>query len=304
LSDPTKDQPLEDEDLSPFFIDADTNSNAAQARHVAQFRGQLALLVIAACSGVASFRWEGQGPDWAGVFGAVAFGAAIFLRLHSEQQHDEQQWYECRAAAESAKTLCWRYAVAGNPFPEILAEHEARRLLIDRFAAIGKELDYVDPSQSGSSTGEVTSRMNELRHAARPVRIRAYSLGRVQGQLSWYSNKAKENSDKARLWLKIAVAAEGFGLMGAVLKATALVSVDLLGVFSAIAAAAGAWLQMRQHRTLASAYALTARELRQIATLVDENMNADEWAHFVDQAEEAISREHTMWVASRTGRRR
>ena len=96
--------------------------------------------------------------------------------------------------------------------------------------------------------------------------------------------------------------AEGLGLLGGALKATGVVNIDLLGVFSAIAAAIGAWLQLKQHRTLAAAYNVTARELRQVATLVDDTMSPDDWANFVDQAEDAISREHTMWVASRTGR--
>ena len=120
---------------------------------------------------------------------------------------------------------------------------------------------------------------------------------------AWYAAKSEWNDRRSRIWLKVFLAAEAAGLIGAVVKAIAITDVDLLGIFAAIAAGAGAWLQTKQHRTLATAYNVTARELRQVATLVNENMDADAWANFVDQAEEAISREHTLWTASRTGRR-
>jgi SMODS and SLOG-associating 2TM effector domain 3/SMODS and SLOG-associating 2TM effector domain 1 len=290
-----------DADLSPFFKDADTNSNRAQKRHTTQLRYQLFLLIIAAIAGVFTFRWRHHGADFAGVIGAVAFGTAIFIRLFAEQQGDEREWYESRAAAESAKTLCWRFAVAGNPFPESMSDKDSKRLLISRFNDIGHELKYT--AVSDSDDGEVTPAMISLRHVQRTRRIRTYNKGRIQAQQTWYATKSAWNERRARTWLKVILSAEALGLIGAVIKATAVTDIDLLGVFAALATAAGAWLEMKRHHTLATAYNVTARELRQVSTLVDEHMSAEEWANFVDQAEEAISREHTMWVASRTGRR-
>ena len=290
-----------DADLSPFFKDADTNSNRAQKHYTTQIRYQLILLVIAAIAGVFTFRWRHQGADYAGIVGAAAFGATIFIRLFAEQQGDEREWYESRAAAESAKTLCWRFAVAGNPFPESMSDQDSKRLLIDRFNDIGRELEYI--AASTSDGGEVTAAMISLRHAHRKERILAYNKGRIQAQQAWYAGKSDWNERRARTWLKITLSAEAIGLIGAIIKATAITELDLLGVFAALAVATGAWLETKQHRTLATAYNVTARELRQVSTLLDEHMSAEEWANFVDQAEEAISREHTMWVASRTGRR-
>ena len=43
-----------------------------------------------------------------------------------------------------------------------------------------------------------------------------------------------------------------------------------------------------------------SQELAAISGQVDWAATEPEWAHFVDQAEEAISREHTLWRASRT----
>lgn len=145
--------------------------------------------------------------------------------------------------------------------------------------------------------------MSSLRHASRVDRIRAYDHQRIRSQQAWYARKSTWNEGRARLWLRVVLVAEAIGLIGAAVKATAITDIDLLGIFASLAAAVGAWLQAKQHRTLATAYNVAARELRQVSTLIDEDMSAQEWANFVDQAEEAISREHTMWVASRTGRR-
>lgn len=282
-------------------MDSDKNSNEAQGRHIMQVRGQLILLGVAAISG--AFSWQGDSADWPAVVGALAFGAAILVRLFAEQQQDEREWYESRAAAESAKTLCWRFAVAGAPFPDSLTDDAAKALLVRRFADISSELKYIDVSASSAIGGEVTPPMWDLRHASRQERIDSYGRDRICLQQGWYASKSSWNEKRARTWLKVVLAIEGIGLVGAVLKATEYLSVDVLGICSALAASSGAWLQTRQHRTLAAAYNVTARELRQVATLMDEGMSAEEWADFVDQAEEAISREHTMWVASRTGRR-
>ena len=51
---------------------------------------------------------------------------------------------------------------------------------------------------------------------------------------------------------------------------------------------------------LASAYEVASQELAVIGAHGDWASDEPAWAHFVDQAEEAISREHTTWRASHT----
>jgi hypothetical protein len=93
---------------------------------------------------------------------------------------------------------------------------------------------------------------------------------------------------------------EAVGLVAAVLQAARAIDADLTAIFVALAAAAVAWLQTKQHDTLAKSYAIAALELAAIATRVERPASETEWAHFVDEAEEAISREHILWRASHT----
>jgi len=67
----------------------------------------------------------------------------------------------------------------------------------------------------------------------------------------------------------------------------------------AAAAAAAAWLQTKDHANVAQAYAVAARELWAIEQRLGEPRDEREWADFVESAERAISREHTLWLARR-----
>ncbi|KQP29325.1 hypothetical protein ASF38_00685 [Aeromicrobium sp. Leaf272] len=77
-----------------------------------------------------------------------------------------------------------------------------------------------------------------------------------------------------------------------------VVRIDLVGLIAAGAATMTSWSQAKQYSTLATAYGITAQELATIKSEID-SVPESEWADYVGQAEEAISREHTLWRASR-----
>jgi hypothetical protein len=75
-----------------------------------------------------------------------------------------------------------------------------------------------------------------------------------------------------------------------------MVDLDLLGVAAACASAAIAWNHAQPEPQLVSAYTLTARE---VAIIRDRIPTTDDttWPGFVSDAEDAVSREHTIWLA-------
>ena len=86
---------------------------------------------------------------------------------------------------------------------------------------------------------------------------------------------------------------EGFGPFG---------PGTLLGVVASLIAAATAWTQAKQFSNLAAAYTIAHQELTSIRGLLARPIEDEaQWAAFVDSAEGAISREHTMWRAARAG---
>jgi hypothetical protein len=124
-------------------------------------------------------------------------------------------------------------------------------------------------------------------------------MGRVAQQQEWYQRKAKWNDTLAIRWTLAVLFSEIIGIIAAITKAVGLIDGDVLIFVGAIVGAMTSWLQTKQHRTLATAYSITALELASVRTKIKWQTNQDDWAKFVNDAEEAFSREHTLWKASR-----
>ncbi|KFG74485.1 hypothetical protein [Streptomyces mutabilis] len=82
---------------------------------------------------------------------------------------------------------------------------------------------------------------------------------------------------------------EGLGLTAVVLRLLELFTFDLAGILAAVPGAGSAWLAVRRHETLGRACTFAATEL----SVIHERLAK------ASDAQEAISREHTMWRASR-----
>jgi hypothetical protein len=256
--------------------------------------GQLVAVAIAALFGALS--WTQGNVRLSALISAGAFGIALIMRLFLTSTHPERAWYDGRALAESMKTLSWRYCVGGEPFG--LSAGNADELFSKRTA----EVMGLFPDlglRTASITPQITSSMRTMRSESLDDRRGAYEAGRIVDQQRWYSGKADWNRRRARAWAGVVLAAECLGLGFALLRAGGVVEIDGLGVIAAIAAGAAAWLQVKQHDALSRAYAVAAQELANVRSQIGGQADETTWARFVDEAEEAVSREHTPWRASR-----
>jgi hypothetical protein len=280
------------------FKVTDEASLAGQRSFIQSTRVQLILLVIASAAG--SLSWTING-DWDGtaLLAGVAFSVAAILRLIILRTRPHRAWYDGRAAAESIKTLAWKHAVAGDPFVKGDADAD------ERFAALVAEVvssfDTLGPDASAASAAPTPS-MKTLRSASLEERRRAYSSGRIADQQGWYTRKAAWNKQRARLWGVIAFVLQVIGAVGAFLKGFGVIDIDLFGLAGAAVGSAVAWLETKQHHSIARAYKVAAEELADIQRLIDRKQTDQDWSAFVAEAEEAISREHTMWRASSRSR--
>jgi hypothetical protein len=283
----------------PLYLAADRNSLDGQRRFLNATRLRLAMLVVAA--GFGMFTWRRAGGDLAGIGAAVAFVVALLAELYLLQARPDRLWYDGRAVAESAKTLTWRYLVGGDPFGlDQVSEREAERLLLDRFRQITRDLRGAHLVPVSGDGDQLDPALREVRALPLDRRRELYRRERIDGQQAWYARSARWNERRATQWSLVLTSLEALGLAGGVLKATGVVDVDLLGFGGALVAAGAAWVQAKQHQNLANAYGVASQELSAISGQVDWSASERDWAHFVDQAEEAISREHTLWRASRT----
>jgi hypothetical protein len=236
------------------------------------------------------------------VVALVSFVVALALRAALMIKQPERTWYEARAGAESVKTLAWQFAVGGALFPCRAEDGEvARAQLLSRL----KELLQVQgemgvpPPADGE---QITAWMTETRGAPLSTRREIYRSGRLSDQVAWYSAKSNDNSRRAARWSWAVIAFQAVGAVVAALRVADVIDLDLLGIAAAAAAAAAAWLEVKDHSNLAEAYATTAHELTLVRDALVGSFDEERWGTYVSDAEAAISREHTRWLARRRAR--
>lgn len=238
--------------------------------------------------------------DMAGWLALIAFVVALGIQTYLVLVRPDRLWWAGRAAAESVKTLTWRYVVGGQPFPVSLRGQDADALFLFRLKEILTDLgDLPLIAPASTPPGQITTTMRKLREQSLQERVRTYRDDRVRDQFRWYSQKARQNNKRVVQFTVATIALESLGVLLATLKAFTAVPFDLLGPVAALAAAVAAWQQMRQHTTLAQAYSVASQELATIDSTIADGFEEHEWSQFVQDAEEAMSREHTLWRASR-----
>lgn len=285
-------------DLPSLYRAASDASAIGQRRFQRTNFWGLVALIVAAVAGLGVVKVGVY--DAAGVVAALAFFIALLLRTFRLITHPDQIWYEGRAIAESAKTVAWRYAVGGSPFGlREVTERQAEDSLVRRLQGILKAVKRVALTPSNDAD-EITPAMRAMRASSLDQRKRAYESGRIENQRVWYADKARWNKRRAEWWNGVLLVIEIAGVAAAVAKILGLLPLDLLGVAGTLIAAGTSWLQAKQYHALAKAYAVAAFELGTIKASIAAQSTEEEWARFVNQAEEAISREHTLWLASRS----
>lgn len=277
---------------------ADDASGRGQKTYLVLSAIRLISLLIAALAGAIAI--SASQSQWLGWVVLTAFFVAGVSEVVLITNQPERAWYAGRAIAESTKTLAWRYAVGGQPFPLTLEDEQADLLLRKRISQVlDKGKDRLDLS---SKPMVVTPSMKQLRSGSFDARRDAYLTLRTKDQREWYSNKAKSNATWATSGRYALLAGEFGAVVAAALALQADRLVDFAGIVAALVASGAAWLAIKQHSQLTSAYRVAAVEL----ALQEETLGAvveAKWAQAVADAEEAISREHTMWLASRGSER-
>lgn len=288
---------LTDDDLPGAWRNADNESK----------RGQLLTLWLTGIKiggGLASavggiFSWHLGHLDLAAWLILGGFVAAFICELIILGIKPERIWYEGRAVAESIKTLAWRYAVCADPFPKRMTSPKAESEFRRRISSITNQVS--DRIIFENSESVISSGMNSLRKLSYTERRDAYIKGRTLEQRQWYSQKARINQQRATAsWILLT-----FVEVAAIILAAGQVfgkwNIDFAGLMAAIISAGTAWVAVKQFSPLASAYSVATKELGIQASKL-KTINEADWAVIAADAEEAISREHTTWLASRTGR--
>jgi SMODS and SLOG-associating 2TM effector domain 3/SMODS and SLOG-associating 2TM effector domain 1 len=291
---------LTDMDLPSIFHTSDAESLLGQRRQVRVTATLLALTVAAALSATITVKITAHRIDIGGVLAALAFLLALGCAGYLQRRRPERSWYGGRAIAESARTLAWLYAVGGGLF-NVRTCNRPDDELIAKFGLIAERFGLSGLSDP-KTDNQITENMRAVRSSSLEERRSAYLAGRIEAQIDWYKRKAAWNARQENAWRGTILALLGIGLGAAVARVAGLLTFNLLGLAAVMVAATVAWLEAKDHGTLAEAYAATEIDLalaKDRAEKITEDFedSEDAWSQFVERAEHAISREHTLWLA-------
>ncbi|WP_433167167.1 DUF4231 domain-containing protein [Kribbella sp. CA-247076] len=289
---------IPDSNMPQLFRAADTASLAGQKEYLRLTRARLLLVVGAALCGVISWRVGAGDIDVLGLIALLLFIAALLLELLLWTRHPERDWYDGRAVAESVKTLAWKFAAGGEPFPLSMSTAEAEGALLNLL----KELrnDYPQLNFRPISGSNLSPWMRNVRSSDLDDRRRMYMADRVRDQQNWYQKKHDENRRWATRWRVSLITLEFLGAAAALLEALTQLGVLLTPALAAAVGAIVAWLQTKQHDQVARAYGTTVVDLANALDKLEMATSEADWAREMNDTEDAISREHTLWLASRS----
>ena len=288
-------------DYPALFLAADSASRAAQKRHLAFTGVILGALVASAALGALS----GVFTSFAKALAlASTAGAALSFMLTAMRKalKPEKLWYSGRAVAESAKSLAWRYMTGADPYSLSMPPAEADTKFIADLKSLVKDQGQaaLGFGSEFSDRPQITPRMREVRSAALEQRRQVYVAARINDQRKWYGAKARRSQTIANRYFVVIQVSQALTLAATVLLLSSLGSKwNLGGVFSALASALIAWLQVRQHEELAQSYAVAALDLGFIEEQAASVATDQQLSAFVGDAENTVSREHSMWIARR-----
>ena len=208
----------------------------------------------------------------------------------------EVRWFKCRAFAENAKSLAWRYVMVqgtncGGERDSYLNEW---RRLKERLPELQKEFALASESRE-----LITDWMQQSAERTLPERVALYRKFRVEDQIAWYARNARSNRHQQNSWFWALFLLEAATIAYAAYQAMALNKVSLVGFVAAVGSGIVAWLQIKRYSDLGTSYAIAADDIALIAEKFNSIADQQTLNEFVDDIEEAISREHSMWLARR-----
>jgi hypothetical protein len=146
----------------------------------------------------------------------------------------------------------------------------------------------------------ISDKMLELRNLSLADRKKYYIQNRIEDQKKWYANKAEYNLQKYNFWFWIIIISQVASLISIViLIKKPNFNCNFVGLFTTVSASAISWLQLKQHQELKQAYTTATQELNFIVTLSEQATTEESFSKFVLDSENAVSREHTLWLAQR-----
>lgn len=292
---------MQNSDFPSYFQASDYASITTQKNYLDIIRIDLLFMVIASALTIFNYQSE-ESKLYIYVISGFLLLISLILTIILKTKKYEDVWYQGRALAESCKTLTWRFVCCSEYFENSVDLVEAKKRFIDRIKELSNEFKELSKSMNAKTLNLpiITDKMLEIRSMNLSDRKHYYIQNRIEDQKKWYADKAEYNIEKYNLWFWIIIFSQIASLIGIVfLIKNPECNWNFVGLFTTISASAISWLQLKQHQELKQAYSTATQELNFIVTLSEQATTEDSFSKFVLDSENAVSREHTLWLAQR-----
>jgi SMODS and SLOG-associating 2TM effector domain 1/SMODS and SLOG-associating 2TM effector domain 3 len=290
-----------DKDFPNYFIAGDKASLLAQSNYTKFVRCDLILMVLASSLSIYNYQTEDSKIIIYVISGLLLLVATI-LSLVIKNKKYEDIWYRGRALAESCKTLTWRYVTCSEYFENNLNTAIVDKKFSDRIREINNEFsDLVGVLNAKHiALPIITNEMHRIRSLGLNERKKYYLENRINNQISWYSTKAETNKNKYESWFWAVIVAQILAIISIVfLIKYPMSNFNLVGLFSTFSASCFSWLQLKKYQENKEAYTTATSELNMIKIELNSTSTETEFSKFVLDSENAMSREHTLWIAQK-----
>lgn len=284
-----------------YYQAADKSSVNAQSNYINIVSIDLISMILASALSIYNYQLENS-KLIIYIISGILLLLSLILTVILKNKKYEDIWYQGRALAESCKTLTWRFISCSEYFETILSLREAKERFVNRIKELSKEFSELSKIMDSRILNQpiITSKMIELRSQNTLERKNYYITNRVEDQKEWYSNKAEYNIGRYNVWFWVIILSQVISLISIV----SLIKYpennwNFVGLFTTISSSAISWLQLKQHQELKQAYTTATQELNFILTLSEGVTTDEELSKFVLDSENAISREHTLWLAQK-----
>lgn len=288
-------------DFPNYFQASDNASIEAQKNYLNIIGIDLISMILASALAIYNYQ-STQSKLFIYVFLGLLLLLGLVLTIVLKTKKYEDVWYQGRALAESCKTLTWRFVCCSEYFESSLDLGEAKRKFVERIKELSDEFKELSISLNSKTLNLpiITDKMVEIRAYDLDARKNYYIQNRIEDQKKWYADKAEYNSGRYNFWFWCVIVSQAISLISIVfLIMNPDFNWNLVGLLTTFSASALSWVQLKQHQDLKQAYTTAIQELNFIVTLADQLTSEDCFAKFVLDSENAVSREHTLWLAQR-----
>lgn len=278
-----------------LYHSANRLSAEAQSTYLRLIRGEYACLILAS---ILSLDLSEEAIYFAAY--AFVFLASLGVLIARNWTKPEQSWYKGRALAESIKTSCWRYCMRAEPFGDAVNIGVPRAEFRNHLSAILEANRHIGGRLPADSTadGQISTSMESARALDLEDRKAFYDEHRIRDQRKWYATKAGFNKKGSTRWMAIGISSYVLAIFLTLARiAFPQIKIWPIEPLIVIASTIIGWTQVKKYNELAFSYTLTAHEIGILQGRIVEVRTEADFSEFVNDAEQAFSREHTQWAA-------